>query len=120
MRVWMGWCSVRRGELAQRTAMALVTPLRVGHEDMAKKLSAKKVARVSEPIFTRYKPLVATYDEYFAEAGKVRPQASTVVQHLEGLGRDEIRGRMRVAHASFLEGGITFSVYSDARGGDKP
>ena len=73
----------------------------------------------SEQIFARYKPLTSTFDEYFAESGKVRPQASTVVQHLENLGRDEIRERMRLAHASFLEGGITFSVYSDARGGER-
>ncbi len=86
---------------------------------MAKAAKPKTVAGEEDRIFADYKPLAATYDEYFAEVSKVRPQANTIVQHLENLGRDEIRGRMRVAHASFLEGGITFSVYSDARGGER-
>ena len=92
---------------------------RTGLPDMAKKAGVKKGNGSSEPIFASYKPLASTYDEYFAEAGKVRPHTSTVVQQLESLGRDEIRERMRLAHASFLEGGITFSVYSDARGGER-
>jgi len=86
---------------------------------MATTKDLKSATGEEDRIFANYKPLAATYDEYFAEAGKVRPQASTVVQHLENLGREEIRGRMRLAHASFLEGGITFSVYSDARGGER-
>jgi uncharacterized circularly permuted ATP-grasp superfamily protein len=86
---------------------------------MAKKTRPRSEAGKQDAIFANYKPLASTYDEYFAEAGKVRPQAGTVVQHLENLGRDEIRARMRLAHASFLEGGITFSVYSDARGGER-
>ena len=86
---------------------------------MAKQSGVKPTRSDSERIFSDYKPLASTYDEYFTEAGKVRPQASTVVQHLENLGRDEIRARMRLAHPSFLEGGITFSVYSDARGGER-
>ena len=86
---------------------------------MASKTGARGGAGKQDPIFANYKPLAATYDEYFAEPGKVRSHASTVVQHLENLGRDEIRARMRLAHASFLEGGVTFSVYSDARGGER-
>jgi len=86
---------------------------------MASKTGVRGGAGKQDPIFAKYKPLAATYDEYFAEAGKARPHTGTVVQHLENLGRDEIRARMRLAHASFLEGGITFSVYSDARGGER-
>ncbi len=86
---------------------------------MAKRVGVRKSEGTKEPIFAGYKPLASTYDEYFAEAGKVQPHTGTIVQQLENLGRDEIRERMRLAHASFLEGGITFSVYSDARGSER-
>lgn len=86
---------------------------------MVGKRSTKSGNGSDERLFAHYKPLASTYDEYFADAGSVRPQTATVVEHLENLGREEIRSRFRLAHASFLEGGITFSVYSDARGGER-
>ena len=38
---------------------------------------------------------------------------------LNDLGRDEFRRRMKIAEATFLRGGITFSVYSDDRGTER-
>jgi len=75
--------------------------------------------RDKEPLFADYKSLVGTYDEYFQDQGVPHPWTKIVVRHLEALGREEFRGRFRLAHANFLEGGITFSVYSDAKGGER-
>ena len=77
----------------------------------------KKLAQ--EQLFAAYKPLAMTYDEYFAATGQAHPWTNTVVRHLESLGRDEFRQRARLASANFLEGGITFSVYSDNKGSER-
>ena len=73
----------------------------------------------SSPMFGQYPPLAATYDEYFDPKNKPRPWARTVVHHLEGLGTKEFRTRSKLANASFLEGGVTFSVYSDSQGAER-
>ncbi|MDH4247201.1 MAG: circularly permuted type 2 ATP-grasp protein [Deltaproteobacteria bacterium] len=75
--------------------------------------------KVNEKMFAAYKPLAATYDEYFSGNSAPHPWTETILNHLESLGRDEFRARTQLASASFLQGGITFSVYSDSRGAEK-
>lgn len=70
-------------------------------------------------MFCQYKSLASTYDEYFDRKGAPHPCVETIYEHLKSLGKDEFRSRMSLAHASFLEGGITFSVYSDSQGGER-
>ncbi|MCR9096228.1 MAG: circularly permuted type 2 ATP-grasp protein [bacterium] len=71
------------------------------------------------PLFGGYTPLVDTWDEFFTPDGTPHPHAGTVVEQLERLGRREFRARQRLADATFLRGGITFSVYSDRRGAER-
>jgi uncharacterized circularly permuted ATP-grasp superfamily protein len=73
----------------------------------------------SPTLFESYRPIEGTFDECFAEEGIVRPEAERVVRLLEELGRREFRSRQRLADATFLKSGITFSVYSDRRGAER-
>ena len=73
----------------------------------------------SSPLFDKYQPLPATWDEYFESSGKPRSAAGPIVEQLENLGRKEFRARQKLADGTFLRGGITFSVYSDRRGAER-
>jgi uncharacterized circularly permuted ATP-grasp superfamily protein len=70
-------------------------------------------------LFSGYRPLGGTFDEYFDARGAARPEARRVIDLLDGLGAREFRTRQRLADATFLKGGITFSVYSDRRGAER-
>ncbi len=71
------------------------------------------------PLFQRYRPLPRTYDEFFTEQGERRPEVQNVMRLLDELGRPEFRSRQKLADATFLKSGITFSVYSDERGAER-
>ncbi len=70
-------------------------------------------------LFARYTPLTGTFDESFDAEGNARPEAKRVLDLLEQLGPREFRTRQRLADSTFLKSGITFSVYSDQRGGER-
>jgi uncharacterized circularly permuted ATP-grasp superfamily protein len=72
-----------------------------------------------EGLFSRYRPVSGTFDEYVDATGAIRPEVARVVGLLEGLGRDEVRARRKLADATFLKSGVTFSVYSDERGSER-
>lgn len=66
-----------------------------------------------------YAPLDGTWDEFFGADGAARPASAEIVSFLERLGRETFQQRQALADATFLQGGVTFSVYSDARGAEK-
>jgi uncharacterized circularly permuted ATP-grasp superfamily protein len=70
-------------------------------------------------LFENYAPLPGVPDEIFAGRREPRPAAARLVELLEGLGRDELRQRRRLADAAFLTSGITFSVYSESEGSER-
>jgi uncharacterized circularly permuted ATP-grasp superfamily protein len=70
-------------------------------------------------LFRGYRPLEATFDECFDDRGEARPDTGRVVELLDRLGAQEFRGRQKLANATFLRSGITFSVYSDRRGAER-
>jgi uncharacterized circularly permuted ATP-grasp superfamily protein len=70
-------------------------------------------------LFSDYEPIPGTFDELFARDGTVRPEAARTVALLEGVGTDEFKERQRLADATFLKSGITFSVYSDQQGAER-
>ena len=70
-------------------------------------------------LFDGYAPLPGTYDEFFDEGGRRRRAVGPVIGLLEGLGREEFRNRQKLADATFLRSGITFSVYSDTKGSER-
>jgi uncharacterized circularly permuted ATP-grasp superfamily protein len=74
---------------------------------------------LEQPLFEGYQPLEGTWDEYFEKPGTPREEAHKVVELLDALGSNDFRSRRKLADATFLRGGITFSVYSDRRGAER-
>src|SRR5688572_25884079 len=70
-------------------------------------------------LFDDYRPLSGTFDECFQADGLPRPEAQRVIELLNGLGEREFRARRKLADATFLREGITFSVYSDQQGTER-
>jgi len=59
--------------------------------------------------------LGAAYDEMFDVAGAVRPHYQSLDARLVTLEKDELIRRQQACELSFLQQGITFTVYSDAQ-----
>lgn len=66
-----------------------------------------------------YAPLPKTYDELFRGDGGPREEVAALVAELDQLGRLEFMTRQKLAEGALFRGGVTFSVYSDARGQEK-
>lgn len=66
-----------------------------------------------------YPHLPHTFDEFYAADGSVREHAAPVVDALGRLGSGALARRGRLADAAFVQGGVTFSVYSDPLGVEK-
>ncbi|MCA9627250.1 MAG: circularly permuted type 2 ATP-grasp protein [Myxococcales bacterium] len=74
---------------------------------------------VKVPIFSNYEPLPGAHDELFAARAEPWPTIAPIIAGLEGLGAARMERRQRLADNTFLKGGVTFSVYSDNRGGER-
>jgi uncharacterized circularly permuted ATP-grasp superfamily protein len=61
----------------------------------------------------------AAYDEAFEASGKGRPLYGPAFEHFQELGPDGIESLQHSADLSMLNQGVTFTVYSDARGTEK-
>ncbi len=62
-------------------------------------------------LFAGYAPLPGAFDEFVDANGQPHSAVAAVVRRLDELGRDEFRRRKKLADATFLRGGVTFSVY---------
>src|SRR5436309_5483001 len=60
------------------------------------------------------------YDEMFAAPGKARPHYERLYRALAEFGPEEFRRRGGLADVSLMHQGITFTVYSDQRGVERP
>src|SRR4051812_15831461 len=67
-----------------------------------------------------YAPLAGLWDEMLDAAGAVRPHWQPLVQALNGLGLPELIGRWTEAKHLIRENGVTYNVYGDPRGMDRP
>jgi uncharacterized circularly permuted ATP-grasp superfamily protein len=70
-------------------------------------------------LFDRYRPIPGAFDELFDAEGSVRPEAARAVERLDALGAREFKARQKLADATFLKSGITFSVYSESAGSER-
>lgn len=70
-------------------------------------------------LFGAYRPIDGAFDECFDARGRVRSETARVVGLLGSLGEREFRRRQKLADATFMRSGITFSVYSDRRGAER-
>jgi uncharacterized circularly permuted ATP-grasp superfamily protein len=60
------------------------------------------------------------YDEMFAAPGEVRPHYERLYRALAAFGPEEFRRRCGLADLSLMHQGITFTVYNDDRGVERP
>jgi len=70
------------------------------------------------PLLTRY-TVGRAYDESFTPAGGLRPHYQALFNYLTQLPDDELVRRQSAADLSFLNQGITFTVYSEAQGTER-
>jgi uncharacterized circularly permuted ATP-grasp superfamily protein len=70
-------------------------------------------------LFSGYSGLAGCYDEIVDGDGQFRRDVRRFARLLDALGPRELERRQRLADGAFRQGGITFSVYSDARGVEK-
>src|SRR3954466_8706611 len=60
------------------------------------------------------------YDEMFAAPGRARPHYERLFAALAQFGPEEFRQRCGLADLSLMHQGITFTVYNDDRGVERP
>jgi uncharacterized circularly permuted ATP-grasp superfamily protein len=68
--------------------------------------------------FTQY-DIEGVYDEMFEADGSVRPHYRGIFQRLLELPAEELKRRQHAADVSFLNQGITFTVYGDDEGTER-
>src|SRR3954469_9689563 len=84
--------------------------------------AASDTEKINRPtnMFAGYSCLPETYDEMAGVAGQLRPHWSRFVSSLERLGRDELTLRWENARRIIREHGVTYNVYGDPQGMDRP
>ncbi len=84
--------------------------------------SASDIQGLTTPwrLFEGYHPLDGVYDEMLTAAGGLRPHCEGFVRSLESLGRHEFTSRWEGARRSIRENGVTYNVYGDPQGVDRP
>ncbi len=60
------------------------------------------------------------HDELMTQGGQLRPQYETFVRSLETLGRHELASRWENAKRAIRDNGVTYNVYGDPEGVDRP
>ena len=60
------------------------------------------------------------HDELIRPGGELRPQYDTFVRSLETLGRHELASRWENAKRAIRDNGVTYNVYGDPEGVDRP
>jgi uncharacterized circularly permuted ATP-grasp superfamily protein len=81
--------------------------------------SAPLASSGSGPGSFSYTP-AAGYDEAFAADGSVRPHFRELFDTLQSLSKEELERRWGQAQRAIRENGVTYNVYGDPRGTDRP
>jgi uncharacterized circularly permuted ATP-grasp superfamily protein/uncharacterized alpha-E superfamily protein len=71
-------------------------------------------------LFAGYAGLPGVYDEMRPASGELRPHWKQFISSLERLGRDELALRWENARRIIREHGVTYNVYGDPQGMDRP
>src|SRR5262245_53912454 len=67
-----------------------------------------------------YQPRGAVHDELVTATGDLRLHYETFVRSLESLGRHELASRWENAKRAIRDNGVTYNVYGDPEGIDRP
>ncbi len=65
----------------------------------------------SKPLFDGYQRLEGCFDEFFGTRGRAQGAVAGIVERLNELTRTDFRRLKRLADATFLKGGVTFTLY---------
>src|SRR5215813_4887622 len=67
-----------------------------------------------------YQPVEGVYDEMLAATDVLRPYCEPLVRSIEALGRHELASRWENAKRTLRDNGVTYNVYGDPQGADRP
>ncbi|HUR44757.1 MAG TPA: circularly permuted type 2 ATP-grasp protein, partial [Candidatus Saccharimonadales bacterium] len=73
-----------------------------------------------DELFASYQPVPDLYDEMSIGAGSLRPHWNKFVQMAAKLGKAEFASRSEVARHNLKDNGVTYNVYGDPQGMDRP
>jgi uncharacterized circularly permuted ATP-grasp superfamily protein len=71
-------------------------------------------------LFGGYKLADGVFDEMAATPGMLRAHCEKFVGSLESLGREELAARWENARRNIRDNGVTYNVYGDPQGMDRP
>jgi uncharacterized circularly permuted ATP-grasp superfamily protein len=74
----------------------------------------------SRLLHDRYAPPEGVYDELYQSPGSPRPHWAGVMESMDAVGRDGLLARAAEARRLLRENGVTYNVYSDPLGTERP
>jgi uncharacterized circularly permuted ATP-grasp superfamily protein/uncharacterized alpha-E superfamily protein len=75
---------------------------------------------VASPLIAGYSQTAGVYDEMANANGTLRPHWDRFISSLTTLGKEELTHRWRTARQRIRENGVTYNVYGDPLGADRP
>jgi uncharacterized circularly permuted ATP-grasp superfamily protein/uncharacterized alpha-E superfamily protein len=72
------------------------------------------------PLIVGYPQTAGAYDEMCDDGAVLRPHWDTLISSLTALGSEELAHRWRTARQRIRENGVTYNVYGDPLGADRP
>ncbi len=76
---------------------------------------------LDDPLLTaEYRQAPGVYDEMCAEPGHLRPHWDHYIESLSSLGSKELAHRWQIARQRIRENGVSYNVYGDPLGTDRP
>src|SRR6202047_5055665 len=82
------------------------------------KISSDSIA--SPPLIANYPQTPGVYDEMTGPGGVLRPHWNAFINSLTSLGSEELAHRWRTARQRIRENGVTYNVYGDPLGENRP
>jgi uncharacterized circularly permuted ATP-grasp superfamily protein/uncharacterized alpha-E superfamily protein len=67
-----------------------------------------------------YHPVSGVYDEMVVSSEAFRPHCEPFIRSIEALGRHELASRWENARRTLRDNGVTYNVYGDPQGTDRP
>jgi uncharacterized circularly permuted ATP-grasp superfamily protein/uncharacterized alpha-E superfamily protein len=82
--------------------------------------TSEKSGAAPRNLFSMYHSASGAYDESSSEQGIPRPHWTSFLSRLEKLGEDELAARWENGRRIIREHGVTYNVYGDSQGVDRP
>ncbi len=82
--------------------------------------AAEEAAAGPASLLSGYQPSAAPFDEFLTDRGEPRPHYARLLGALEEFGEPELQRRSETCQRLVHEQGITYNVYGDPRGMERP